>query len=538
MPRRDFFFFLTLTVASFFLLLNLTTAGIYNSHDGQIHLARFAQFSQALGDGQFPPRWLGNWNFGFGYPVFVYVYSTPYFLASFLHFLGLNFEVTFKILIFLSIAFSGIAFYLFAKNHFTRFAAFAGSIIYISAPYRFADIYERGALGESLMFAVIPILFLSLKVISKNLFWGFLLISLAIFFSLTIHTLTFLIFIIPLLLYSIVIFKRQMLLYLLSFFAIIFGLALAAFQWIPAVFEQKFIDLGKTYFDIYQGTFLSVNQLLRIPHPSINIGTGIQLGLAQSGLHIVSIIFLVYMVFTKKRIDKMFLLFFTLTPIAAFLTTDLSKFIWDGFAPLSTILFPWRFLTLTTFCVAFLSAYLAARFKKYQNGIIIFTVALLALFPSRHYLFGQGWYTAPRTYYENYQDLQKLDNYYLPVGVRKLEGIALPQASIVEGAGQLAVIKRQSNKLHLQADLFRASQIQFHTIYFPGWQLTVDGKKWPLINTYRNLEGIIVASLPAGRHKVKLEFLETPLRRYANILTTVSFGLFLALISFRLKYVK
>lgn len=538
MPRQDIFFIISLTVIGFFLLFFLKEPGIYNSHDGQIHLARFAQFFQALGDGQFPPRWLSNWNFGFGYPVFVYVYSTPYFLASFLHFLGLNLEVTFKILMLLSLVLSGITFYLFAKNHFTRFAAFAGSVIYISAPYRFADIYERGALGESLMFAVIPILFLSLKVISKNFFRGFLLVSLAIFFSLTIHTLTFLIFIIPLLLYSILIFKRQMLLYLLSFFAIIFGLALAAFQWMPAVFEQKFIDLGKTYFDIYQGTFLNVNQLLRIPHPAINIGTGVQMGITQSGIYIVSILFLVYMVLTKKRIDKLFLLFFTLTLIAAFLATDLSKFIWDSLEPLQTILFPWRFLTLTTFSAAFLAAYLAARFKKYPNGIIIFSVAIMTLLPSRHYLLGGGWHTAKDSDWENYQDLQKLDNYYLPLGVRDLAGLALGQASIIKGEGQLALVKRQSDKFHLQTDLLSDSQILFHTIYFPGWQLTVDGQKWPLITTYRNLEGIIVASLPAGRHKVKLEFLETPLRRYANILTMVSFGLFLALISFRLKYVK
>ena len=59
-------------------------------------------------------------------------------------------------------------------------------------------------------------------------------------------------------------------------------------------------------------------------------------------------------------------------------------------------------------------------------------------------------------------------------------------------------------------------------MYFPGWQLFVDGQKSEIIKDYPNLEGIIVAEVPKGSHLVTLEFRETPLRRAANFLTLFS----------------
>lgn len=519
----------TITLVATLLLFNLTTQGIYSSHDGEIHLARFAQFIQILLDGQFPPRWLSNWNFGYGYPTFVYLYSLPYYLSSFLRIFGLAFETIFKILMFLSLSLSGITFYFLANNLVSqkqktfKIAAFVGAIFYISAPYRFADIYERGALGESLAFILIPLLFSTPTIFLKDIKKGFITTSIIIFAFITTHALTFLIFLPFAFIYSAFLFKKNLKFYLVFTISITFGFLLASFQWIPMIFEQKYINLPKTYFEIFQGTFLSVNQLLRNPKVGVNIGTGVQLGVAQSMITLISFVIIFYKFIKTKRLDLVYVFFLTATAIAAFVTTDLSKEIWYTVKPLQTILFPWRFLTFTTFTCAVLATYVVSLLPKGRwNFLIITALPLLAIFPSRHYLKGSGWHSFSDIYYLNYYDPLKLDNYYLPKGLtQNLENLKLPEISPVQGEGDFKPLKRKSNLMIAAANLKKDSKIQFHTIYFPGWKFSLDGKDSPIITNYPGLEGLIIADVPKGVHSLSLEFKETPLRKTANLLSLI-----------------
>src|SRR5262252_4800286 len=59
------------------------------------------------------------------------------------------------------------------------------------------------------------------------------------------------------------------------------------------------------------------------------------------------------------------------------------------------------------------------------------------------------------------------------------------------------------------------------TFNFPGWTATVDGSP-ATIGTGEDL-GDITIDLEAGSHKVVLDYLETPVRRYGRIITTLTF---------------
>lgn len=529
--KKDFQGLLVLVIISAGLLFNLFNQGIYGSHDGEIHVARIAQSREALEDAQLPVRWLENLNFGFGYPAFVYTYSAPYYVSSLLSILIPNFEIIFKTLMFTSVVISAMTFYFFASNSVSRFAAFIGSIFYITAPYRFADIYERGALGEALSFIFIPLMFIAPYVIIKKTFLGFIFSSLIVFAFITIHALTLLIFLPAQILFSILIFGRQIDKYKILVLAIVFGFFLASFQWLPMIFEQQYIDLNKTYFNIFEGHFLTIYQLLRIPKENVNIGTGIQLGIAQMAILILSVIFVTYRFVKTKKIDKLAAFFLVGIFAASFLILDVSKSLWYNIKPLTTIIFPWRFLTFTTFASAYLATSLTANTKTFKKQLIVTIVAtIVAIYPIRHYVMGKYWHTFPNDYYANYQDPYKLDNYYLPKGVTKqLDKLMIPTVSIVEGKGSISVIEKKSNHLEVMTDLQEPSLVQFHTIDFPGWQLYIDGQRSEIITNYPGLEGIIVADVPNGTHNLRIEFTETSLRKFANLLSLGSF-LFLVLV--------
>src|SRR5262252_10433649 len=59
------------------------------------------------------------------------------------------------------------------------------------------------------------------------------------------------------------------------------------------------------------------------------------------------------------------------------------------------------------------------------------------------------------------------------------------------------------------------------TFNFPGWTATVDGSP-ATIGTGEDL-GDITIDLEAGSHKIVLDYLETPVRRYGRIITTLTF---------------
>src|SRR5213076_3108008 len=90
----------------------------FHTHDGYPHLARIPAYMKALKDGEFPVRWAGDLNYGYGMPLFNFYYQLPYFIASGLLFFGLGLVNSFKISISLSFLLSGIFMFAFAKEFF------------------------------------------------------------------------------------------------------------------------------------------------------------------------------------------------------------------------------------------------------------------------------------------------------------------------------------------------------------------------------------------------------------------------------------
>lgn len=545
MRRLDFLLILLLTAISCLLLFNLFKRGVYTAHDSQVHIARISQFKQAMEDGQLPVRWLAHWYFDYGYPTYVYLYSLPYYIGALATVAVEDPEIIFKLLIFLSLFLSSITFYVFARNirfgenNISPLAAGVGAIFYIAAPYRFADIYERGALGEALFFVFAPLLFLGSILIAKSGFGGYLVTSIATFALITTHTLSFAI-LLPMAITFSLIYERGRLLPTLQFLlSVIFGFILAAYQWVPMIFEQKYIELSKTYFNIYEGNFISIYQLLRIPKVGINTGTGIQLGSAQIAIILITLIYTVAKVLKRKYQNSLVIFLLVSTIFSAYFSTDLSKQLWSSLKPMQTLIFSWRFLTYTTFATAILAAIITQIVPKSKLKIaVILAFIFLAIFPSRHYLKGKNWHTYNKEFYATYTDPLKLDSYYLPKGANyNIENYDLPKISIIKGQGNVTSTTIKSNEIKSEVQLATNSLIGFHTIYFPGWRLYVDNHQTEIVRNKEGLEGVIVASIPPGLHKLDLRFEETNLRKTANFTTVIGLLLLLlVLISKRPRY--
>src|SRR3990170_4245274 len=94
------FFVLVISIP---LLIPYFHSGYFPTHDGEWAVVRLSDMFRELKDFQIPARYSGNLNFGYGYPLFNFVYPLPYYLGSFFHLLGLGLVDSVKAVFALSI---------------------------------------------------------------------------------------------------------------------------------------------------------------------------------------------------------------------------------------------------------------------------------------------------------------------------------------------------------------------------------------------------------------------------------------------------
>lgn len=227
----------------FLPLVDLWHPGLPVTHDGQDHVARIANFYQNLSEGTLVPRWAGNLNWGYGHPILMFLYPLPSYFASLFRLLSLSFVDSVKAVFGFSFILSGLAMYLWIREEVNDSAGIAAGLLYTFAPYRFVDLYVRGAIGEHVAFIFPPLVMYFLYRLSKKQSMFAIIGGAFAFAGLVLsHNAISLMFLPLIFLYGFYLWlkttnKRTLLLLLLI---PILGFGLSAFFWIPAFFVGKY----------------------------------------------------------------------------------------------------------------------------------------------------------------------------------------------------------------------------------------------------------------------------------------------------------
>lgn len=144
-------------------------SGFPHTHDGENHLARFANYKLAIKDGQIPPRWAPNLLQKYGYPVFNYNYPLANILSVPFSALDVPYETTFKILA-ASALILGLA---GAKKWLSLLTNSPGVqgvsvAIFASSPYIYSNVVFRGNIGEVLAWSILPWLLVAVETLKHN----------------------------------------------------------------------------------------------------------------------------------------------------------------------------------------------------------------------------------------------------------------------------------------------------------------------------------------------------------------------------------
>src|SRR3989344_49254 len=537
------YYLIVLGLSALPLISIFSTSQFPHVHDGIVHLARMAAYFKALQDFQIPVRWAGDLNFGYGMPLFNFIYHVPYLLSALFIFLGFGLVSTFKIVLSLSFLLSGVFMFAFAKAFFKDDKkALLVTIFYQFAPFRLVELLVRGSYGEVYAYTFFPlVLFGLVKIFQKRDMVSVIVTGTATGLLILSHNALSLTFFGISVLF-ILIFAGSKKNISLGMLGLLVGLFLSAFYFLPAIMEHKYTygdlhmrDLFRDHFPPIQNFFI----------PNLTNAESLQTGgiSVQFGLfHAIAIVLGVYILFKKKLESKYKqVIIFSLILIVSslFIMSNFSLFLWEKISFLRQFQFSWRFLGVVVFATSLMSiSFLSFKFftRKWVFLILIFAVVFSTFYYWKPPL---GFNKIDEKYYWNYS----LDTtYYGETDVIWSAGGASSypkqRVEIIGGKATISNFKKKSNKHTFTVDAQTDSQIIDHTQYFHGWRVRVNGNITPIEFQDPNNRGEITFRVSKGRHDVKVEFGETKIRFFADFVSITTFLGLILLFILRRRFAK
>jgi len=530
--RNKVFSLMFLIFISIIPVLSLFHPGLPVTHDGQDHVARIANFYQNLSEGNIIPRWAGNLNWGYGHPILEFLYPLPSYLASLFHFLGFTLVDSVKIVFGMSFVLSGIAMYIFIKELLRdEKAAFFAGTLYVIAPYRFVDLYVRGAIGEHVAFIFPPLIFYFLIKLSKNYSYWYVLggsLSLAgIILSHNAITLMFLPLIVIHIFYLIFQCFNRKYFILNTSYLIFLGFGISAFFWIPAFMEGKYTlrDIV-TGGEEYARSFVMWKDFLI---SEWSYGGTIALSKQIGFIHWIGIlgsIISIYILHRNKNklwiltLGSFFIFWATL-----FLMTSSSDPIWQAITTLQKFQFPWRLLSVTVFLSALMGGILLSLISnKYKMiALLLFFVGLFAI--NKDYWHANGFLQKEESFFSGIYKSTTDTGESAPIwSVRFMEKRPNANLEVVDGDATIKKIERKTTLHKYKIDVKKNTLFRENTLYFPGWEIYANNKELDVQFQNKTYRGIMLFSLPAGSYNVEAIYKETKLRLFSDIISFISIG--------------
>ena len=539
------YIYLIIVVLSIPAVRYLFVKGYFGVSD-DLHIGWLYEMDRAVKMLQFPPRYIPDLSFGFGYPLFTFVYPLPFYIAELFHLIGFSLVNSVKLVFGLSIPLSMFFMYSLLKNYMKEDFSLAGAVLYVYAPYRALELFVRGTIGEIVAFVFFPLIILSfLKLTSekRSLKWiGIAGLSTAgLILSHNIMAYMFMPFLLLLISARIIwLVKDKKAVVLNCLKGLFLGLLSSIYFWFPAIYESGLMkyDTVFNFYDHYPALkqFITPYWGYGASVPGNYDTMSFYMGLLGVGVVLLGSIlfFLNTKKFSKEK--KIFLSWgIVVSLISVFMMNFRSAFLWRSLPLLPYFQFPWRFLAMITLISPlFLLTFSKFTKLKYIPFIVIFAAIFLNF-----------------NYFKTSEYLGRMDDYYInryiPVPVASSEYLKtseeylrlpketqtrpeknLPRAYAINTSVALEIEEINA----LDAKIKTVSDSEFILNYskynYPGWVVKVDNSLQKIISGLPY--GQISFLVPSGEHKVEVEYKESQLRLIFDIISLVTIGVTISLI--------
>jgi hypothetical protein len=497
------------------------------------------QFIEALKEGIIYPRWLPLNFWGYGSPTFILYPPLTFYLAAFFNVFTGSVITAMNIAKFTALFLSGIGMFFLVREFYSEKIALLTASFCIVSPYYIFQFYFVGTFASTISFMwFAPVLLFTYRYI-KNRQYRYIIYAGACYGGLIlthpINAYMFMVVLIAFIIYMTIVKKRITLLLSIPLI-IITGLLISAAYVLPFIYEKQFLNM-KFFIGEGGGFGFDFHNFYILPNLTNKFFQG-NLWPVYYNTFVFFIFFfciLIFLFFSQiiklrhviteediKAVNK----FFLCTAIGTlFLLFGISTFIWESIPYFEYIQFPVRWLNITAFAVAFLSAVtflvVDTVYKtKRRHSLFIVLLFLICLILDYKYISTAHIFTG--------QSLEpvKAANWnleHLPgwVNVKKIfQKDSDNKILITKGEGKADIIKWESAKRIIKITSKTPLALWIRIFNFPGWKSYIDGKQTE-IKTEEGV-GAMLIDVPEGKHTLVLKFVDTPVRYYAKIISIIS----------------
>ena len=502
----------------------LLTKGWFVSEDGRLHIERVAAVSYAVRHGDFYPRWTMVAAFKKGSPFLNFYPPGFYLAAGYLHALGIHLVPSVKAVCMTFFLLGWIGMFLWGRRHFDIWGALIAATMFTFVPYHFNDLYTRGALPEFAAINLLPFLFygIDLTYSEGHNFPGIAVTAAAVAAITVTHNLIgFMIAPFAALYIGWRTFSAQAggKMFLKAAAGVALGIGLCAFYWLPVLTEigylYKFRETILGAIPYYKYFIPPARWFSAVFSPDPIVQTTLsgqywikwqrhqnfQIGSVLLGFAVLSLAAL-FKSPRGKKVDGLVLL--ALGTAALFMTIPPAAVLYESFALLQYVLFPWSYLGPATMFFAALTGYSSGLMPS--NRIITpaallflaFALCVLVSIPERTV-------SCPMQIKENISELRTGSAFdeFRPKWESAPVTLKIFDPVYSNPDTRIALMRFGGPEIRLLADAARSGSVVITQFYFPGWKLRIDGRDSPISTTR---EGFMAFRVPEGKHVIKLWF--------------------------------
>lgn len=542
--------FIVLGILAIVFLSSLPVFTNYNinQHDYKFHLNRILSISDALQGGYFPVRIHFRLLHGYGFANSIFYGDIFLYFPAALYNMGMSLQMAHKVyLIAVNLGTALITYWCMNKISNNYKIALFGSLIYTLSPYRIANLFIRGAVGEYTAMMFFPLICYGFMYIydmpddQKGKWKDFLPIVIGLTGCIQSHILSVemaALFIVAFCILNIKkTFAKNRFLLLLK--ALIITVLVNLWFLIPL------LDYSRTPFKITESKSivhtksLNLSEILSVFfNPSNN---SFFLGVT---FIIASAVYLI--IYIKRTNDFSFLKkanwFIGFGWLAVFMGTwyfpwewlrNLSVTIYDFFA---SVQFPWRYLSIATVMMSFLTVlivdYLNRKADKKTKTVFMTLLTVCTIVPVLMFYPNYATNYSKNIFYTDYNISSDyvMDDFYLPVGTdRTLLTLTGPTSTDKELTVENWTVKNHRFEITCNNSSDEGKILQLPLINYKGY-IAYDvnsNKKLEIVNSENNTLNVKVPKHYSGT--LKVEFSEPWYWRLAEIISLLTIIIYLIL---------
>ncbi|MCL5959899.1 MAG: 6-pyruvoyl-tetrahydropterin synthase-related protein, partial [Chloroflexi bacterium] len=341
------------------------------------------------------------------------------------------------------------------------------------------------------------------------------------------------------------------------------GVGLTAFFWLPAMAEKSLVDFDRLLFHYnFIENFPTVDQLLStslvhrygVVFRSADV-FGYKLGALEGLFLVLGAIVLAWRwraIGVSLRVEAATSLL--VAALSFFFIFPTSLWIWENVPLLNLTQFPWRFLAFVALPSALLAGLLVEALSPRMRWIATPVIVSLVIFSSTAGM-------SPILSNLKEADVSPLGSIqfeltygaigtsaaaeYLPRWVKERPATApaalaallnekdIPSLASRTAGVEAQILEKKANRATYRVSSGAGGTIVLNTLYYPGWQAFLDGKKIDI--GVDDPSGLIKLSVPGGEHVLRLEFVETRLRLVGDGISALALVAVLLLLGGSLK---